>query len=195
MDINLLKAHLGDELFTQVQEKLGSLDGFAVIPTNDGSWLPKSRLDDEITKRNGLKETIKTLTQQLQEANDKVKSSGTLQAQVDQLTKDLAARDATIGAMQRSGKIRDELIKANAKNPELVEKLLDGDKIKTDDKGGLTGLSEQIEALKKDSAYLFADGKPADRGGFYGGGKDTNTNKTNVNDAVNQALRAAFGRS
>lgn len=196
MDISALKPHLGDELFTQVSEKLGSVDGLSIIPTNDGSWVPKSRLTEEIDKRKPLNTTIADLTKQLKEANDKLAASGTLQSQVDKLTQDLADRDQTITSMKRSGKIREALSKANARDVGVVEKLLDASKINEDDKGNLTGLDDQIKEMQKSSPYLFNEGSGSHGG--WGGGKDQHNgggSKSNSNAEINSLIRAAAGRA
>lgn len=197
MDITMLKTHLGDELYSQVEEKLGGLDGFNVIATNDGSWMPKSRLDAEITKRKELQTTVNSLTTELNDTKKQLEASGTLQSQVDQLTRDLAERDQTITGMKRSGKIREALSKANAKDVSVVEKLLDDAQIGEDDKGNLTGVDEQIKALKESSAYLFnEESHPGFRAGF-GGGKNPKTGSAEPasNEGVNGMIRRAAGRA
>ena len=105
MDISSLKTHLGDELFTQVEEKLKPVEGLSIIPTNDGSWVPKSRLDDELTKIKDQRTTISTLTKQLEEAKKAGESVTTLKATIDTLKNDVAQRDATITGMKRSGSL------------------------------------------------------------------------------------------
>ena len=195
MDANLLKAHLGDELYAQVEAKLTAVEDLRIIPTNDGSWVPRSRLDEEIGKRKPLQDTIKTLNADLAEARQKLEASGSLQSQVDQLTRDLKDRDATITGMRRSGKIREVLSKANLRDISIAEKLLDMSQIKEDDKGNLTGIDEQVKALKESSPYLFTDEKQSDKGGYFGGNKDHDKTPATGNEQVNQAIRAAFGRS
>lgn len=197
MDVTSLKTHLGDELFAQVEPKLKGVEGLTIVTTNDGSWVPKSRLDEELGKIKDHKTTISTLTKQLEEAKKAGDSATTLQATVDSLTQQLKDRDATITGMKRSGKIRDVLTKAKAKDPALVEQLLDASKIGEDDKGNLTGVDDQVKALKERSAYLF-DEEGGRRAGF-GGGKDPasggGSSGTNSNSDVNAAIRAAFGRT
>ena len=193
MDVSALKSYLGDELYSQVSEKLGSVDGFTLIATNDGSWVPKSRLTDEINKRKPLNDTIADLTQKLQDATGKLAASGTLQSQVDKLTKDLADRDQTITAIKRSGKIREALDKAKARDPGVVERLLDTSKIGEDDKGNLTGLDEQIKEMQKSSPYLFSEN--SGQHGGWGGGKDMGGGKPNGNSDFNAIIRAAAGRT
>lgn len=196
MDVTALKNHLGGDLYGQVEDALKGVDGLTIIPTNDGSWVPKSRLTEEIEKRKPLNGTITDLTNQLKEANEKLASSGTLQSQVDKLTQDLSERDQTIAAMKRSGKLRIACEKANARDPAVIERLLDQTKIGEDDKGNLTGVDDQIKALQQSSPYLF-NGDGGQHGG-WGGGKDTHPNNNGGiigNADVNSAIRAAAGRN
>lgn len=192
MDISALKAHLGEELYSQVEEKLSGVDGFSIIPTNDGSWLPKSRLDDEISKHKATKAAVTQLTQQLEEAKKAGASAQALQELVDSLKTQVAERDTTITGMKRSSKVQKALGTARAKDAAMVEKLLDMEKISEDDKGNLNGLEDQIKSLKESSPYLF-DEDPGQRGG-WGGGKNP-PEGTLSNADVNAAIRAAAGRS
>lgn len=194
MDISTLKAHLGDELFPQVEAALQGVDGLSIIATNDGSWLPKSRLDAELGKQKEMRTTINQLTQQLAEAKKAGEGAASLQATIDSLNQQIQERDATITGMKRSGKIREALMKANARDAAVVEKLLDGAAIGEDDKGNLTGLDDQIKALKEKSGYLFAE-EPDNRGGWSGGRNPKEAPKAQPgnNDAMNEALRQMMG--
>lgn len=197
MDVSSLKTHLGDELFTQVEEKLKGVEGLNIIPTNDGSWVPKSRLDEENAKHKTDKATITQLTQQLEEAKKAGLNAAALQATIDTLNAQVKERDATITGMKRSGKIREALVKAKARDASVVERLLDGSKIGEDDKGNLTGLDDQVKALKESSAYLFEEEKGGKAG--FGGGKDPGSGGghggSNSNTEINSIIRAAAGRS
>lgn len=192
MDVTMLKTHLGDELYAQVEERLGGLDGFQIIATNDGSWLPKNRLDAEITKRKDLQTTINSLTGELNDAKQKLAASESLQAQIEKLTGDLTERDGQITALKRSGKIREALSKANFRDVSIGERVLDMSKIGEDKDGKLTGLEEQIKALHENSPFLFADS--GQKGGF---GYEKSTVSSGTDDShydVNSAIRAAAGR-
>lgn len=197
MDVSTLKAHLGDDLFGQVETALKDVDGLTIIPTNDGSWVPKTRIDEEVTKQRTLKATITTLNQQLAEAKQKGESADALQATIDSLKQQVADKDATITGMKRSGKIREALTKAKARDVAVVEKLLDAAKIGEDDKGALTGVEDQIKALRESSPYLFEE-DGGHRGG-WGGGKDPRGNPGGSggtgNSEINSIIRAAAGRS
>lgn len=195
MDLTMLKTHLGDELYAQVEEKLGGLDGFRVIATNDGSWVPKSRIEEETAKARELRTTVNGLTKELNEAKQQLEANATLQQQVEQLTKDVADRDQTITGMKRSSKVREALAKANAKDAAVVEKLLDASKIGEDDKGNLTGVEEQIKSLQESSAYLFNETQNNGFRGGFGGAKNpkTGSNEKDGHADVNSAIRAAAG--
>ena len=197
MDVTSLKTHLGDELFAQVEPKLKGVEGLTIITTNDGSWVPKSRLDEELGKIKDHKTTISTLTKQLEEAKKAGDSAATLQATIDSLNQQLKDRDATITGMKRSSKLLEKATKANAKDPALVVRLLDQSKIGEDDKGNITGVDEQLKSMKESSAYLFNE-EGGRRAGF-GGGKDPASGGSgsggNSNSDVNAAIRAAAGRT
>ena len=193
MDISTLKTHLGDELFAQVEAALKDVDGLTIIPTNDGSWVPKTRLTEEINKRKALNDNIADLTKQLKDANDKVTASGTLQSQVDKLTADLADRDKTITGMKREGKIRAVVAKSNPHDVDMVMRLLDQTKISEDDKGNVTGVDDQLTAMRKDSPFLFGAG--GQHGGWGGGKNPSENDKAGSNSEINSIIRAAAGRS
>lgn len=194
MDITMLRSHLGDELYTQVEERLGGLDGFRVIATNDGSWVPKTRIEEETAKARDLRTTVNSLTKELNDTKSKLEAAGTLQSQVDKLTADLADRDQQIVGMKRSGRIREALQKANIRDAALGEKVLDLTKITEDEKGNLTGLDEQIKALQESSPFLFNE-PGGQKGGFgYDKNPASGAGAKDEHYDVNSAIRAAAGR-
>lgn len=82
---------------------------------------------------------------------------------VDKLKADLADMskkyDADTAALKLDSAIAKTLAGCGAKDADIVGKLLDRSIIKLDgDK--LIGVSEQLERLKSDKAFLFGDGKP-----------------------------------
>ena len=197
MNIDFLKGHLSDDLFTQTQTALASVEGLEIIHTNDGSWIPKSKFDEEVNKHKTTRTQLATVTKQLEDAKKAGVDSAALQTTIEQLTAQVQERDATITGMKRSAKVQAALAKANARDPKVVERLLDASKIGEDDKGNLTGLDDQVKVLKESSAYLFNE-DPGSRGG-WGGGKNPQENRGgsggNGNSEINSIIRAAAGRS
>lgn len=76
---------------------------------------------------------------------------------------------------------------AKARNVKAVRALLETEKLKLNKDGSLTGLSEQLDALKKDNAYLFEDEKQ-DAPTFLGGAGAGNSGVSDDN-----AVRAIMG--
>jgi len=188
MDISMLKECLGDELYARVQEKLEALEGMQVIAQNDGSWLPKGRLDAEIARRRELQASVKELQGKLQEQEG-------LRAQLKELAQAVNERERIIGSMRRSDRIRRALEQANVRDAGLVEKLLDAGAIREDAEGNLEGLQEQITLLRERSGYLFRDGVPeAQHAGFGGGRAPQSGGAGGAHRDVNSAIRAAAGR-
>lgn len=94
-----------------------------------------------------------------------------LQAELDSL-KAQYAKDTCEWKLGRQ--VDKALMDAKARNLELARKALDLSKVTVAEDGSLSGLSEQLEALKKSDGYLFAEeppaGRPLSTGGSHGGG-------------------------
>ena len=168
MDISMLEEALGEALYAQALEKLSEVEGLRVITTDDGTWLPKGRLDEEIAKRRELQETVGRLNAQLE-------ACGGVMEEVEALRRELAE-------LRRGETVRQTLREAGARDVGLVEKLVDaaGD------------IEAQVEALKENSPYLFEEEQKAARAGF-GGGRSARL--AHAHQDVNDAIRAAAGRN
>lgn len=65
------------------------------------------------------------------------------------------AHTVVVGAL-----VETELVKANARDTDVVLPLIDLSKVGVGTDGKLTGVTEQIAALKESKGYLFADSQP-----------------------------------
>lgn len=81
----MLKEILGEELFKQVEEKLGDKK---IAITNDGSWIPKSKFDEIIKEKNEYKKQLEKIDT---ESIDKQKQ------EVWELQKELTLEKQNIG--------------------------------------------------------------------------------------------------
>ena len=70
---------------------------------------------------------------------------------------ELAQQEAEqkVAAVKFDHALQDALREAKARNPKAVKALLDLEKIKLSDEGGLEGLEEQLTAVKTDNDFLF----------------------------------------
>ena len=185
-----LRQKLTPELFTQVTDALGDDFNFDVVP--------RSRLNKVIGQRDTLKEQLESALKGTQtkggsedddddddfQMPDTTKGKGKKQSSGTTLTEEIQQRinDATKQA-QNEVRIQyaglDALRNANAVDPDLVFTLIDKSKLKFDDSGKLTGIDEQITALKTSKPNLFPDG--SNKGGRNntpgGTGKDGGSEK------------------
>ena len=176
-----LRQKLTPELFTQVTDALGDDFNFDVVP--------RSRLNKVIGQRDTLKEQLEsalkgTQTKGGSEDDDddddfqmpdttKGKGKGKKQSSGTTLTEEEIQQRINDATKQAQNEVRiqyaglDALRNANAVDPDLVFTLIDKSKLKFDDSGKLTGIDEQITALKTSKPNLFPEGSNK------GGRKDT----------------------
>lgn len=76
-----------------------------------------------------------------------------------------------VAELKKQNAISLAITKANPKNEKALMALLDTSIIKLNDDGSVTGLSEQLETVKKENGFLFQEEKPneVDLGGSHGG--------------------------
>ncbi len=87
-----------------------------------------------------------------------------------------------INAINKNNAVENALARAGARTLRAVKALIDTDKITIDEDGSVKGLSEQIEALRKneDTKYLF-DTNKGFRGVVVGSGEDENISVEDMN--------------
>ena len=151
-----LKETLGEELYTQVTEKLGDKK----ILVNDGSYIPKSRLDEVISQKKTYEDQLNEFNNKLKQfeplesENEKLKSlTGELKTQMSKIKEEA---DKNLESTKFNSLLDLALIKANVRNPKAVKALLDMSEIKRDG-DQLLHLEKQLEAVKESDPYLFND--------------------------------------
>ena len=157
-----LKEILGEELFSQVKEKLGDneilIDDGTYIKNDDGSYVPKARFDQVNEQKNQYKDMLEGRDKQLKELKNKAKDSEELTAQIEELQQ---TNEQTVNEYETKLKeqsfnfaLEKEISKYEAKNVKAVKALLDTEKIKYED-NKLFGVEEQLKELKENEPYLF----------------------------------------
>lgn len=159
-----LKELLGEELFKQVEAKLGTEKKYFF---GEGEFIPKGRFDEVNNQNKELKANLAERDNQLKDLGEKAKGNEELTKKIAELTetnKKLSEEyEAKIAAREREYAIDGELSKIGAKNLKAVKALLDDEKIVVKD-GQIVGLNEQIETIKKNDAYLFNETQPTPPG-------------------------------
>lgn len=135
---------------------------------------------------------LNTLNDQLKAAQDRATVADSLTERVNQLTKDIADREATIAGNTKLYLVRDALRGMHAKNVDVILPLLNLDKVSVkEDNKTLEGLEEQVKPIQEKDTYLFDTNAGAQRAGA-GANPDVGDGK-NPASAVNQAIRQLAG--
>lgn len=161
-----LKELLGEELFNQVKAKLGDtkliIDDGSFIRKDSGDFVPRERLNELNNKhKTELDERDKKLTE-LQAAvkdnegatklvEDMQKANETLKTQNENLAKENEL-------IQKKGAVKDALVKAKCKFPDLFLPRFDYDNVKNVN-GKWIGIDDQINILKDETDYKDAFGE------------------------------------
>lgn len=164
-------------------------------------WIPKGKYNELNESKKLSDENLKKANATLEELKGKAGLSDEYKAQIDKL-KDEAkkaeeAHKATIAQMKRDSAIESALTSAKARNTKAVRALLDEGKLVLNEDGTLSGLKEQIEAVKKDNAFLFDSSDDDNNGGGGNGGKPffggSNPKGGSSGDALRDAMFSAAG--
>lgn len=128
-------------------------------------YVPKTRLDEVIEERNGLRDQVAERDKQIKTLGESAGDNQALKDQVAQLQADnkKAADEyaANMAQLRLDNAVDLALAGAKAKNSKAVKALLDQSKIKVGEDGKVEGLDDQIKAIQKSDAYLFDGGEPA----------------------------------
>ena len=139
----------------------------------EGSYVIKSRYDEAVEETKTLKATITERDKQLVDLKRNAGDNEDLKKQIKDLQEaNKAAKeeyDEKMKDMRLSTAIQ-LAIAVDAQDVGIVSGLFDKSKLILGDDGKVTGLDEQLAALKKDKPFLFKDGKPKGKGYEPNGG-------------------------
>lgn len=182
--MEFLKKALGDELYASVQAKVEAYNATDARKDNplkigdlsSGGYVSKDKYAALETEANGYKTQLEALNGELTTLKNKRGTDSdtkdaleALQAKYDADTKALQDQ---VGKAKFDGALETALAGSRVRNTKAVRALLDLERIKMDgDK--LTGLDDQMEALRKEAGYLFED---SGAWGDHHGGVDTHVN-------------------
>lgn len=119
----------------------------------------KGQVSQLTTERDALKQRASDSDKQLNELKSAHKDDKDFQAEIDKLKADNKAKDDAASKQLKETRLNYQtelaLVKAGALNTKAASALIDKDKLGLDDKGNVTGLDEQLEALKSDDSSKF----------------------------------------
>jgi thymidylate synthase len=127
-----LKELLGEELYKQVNEKLGDKK----IIVNDGSYLPKSKFDEKNEEVKLLKEKVSSLEKTSKETETIIKDNAEMKQKFEALQTEsktqLEAKDKQISNIVKKTALAKSLTEKGAKYPDLLLKEFDIDGLELD---------------------------------------------------------------
>ena len=168
--IEFLKQFFGDEALTfdQLNEKLSADDSIQIVNVADGSYVPKEDYDK--------------VNEQLQAATEEAKKYADFDSQL-QAAKDEG--EQKLSAYKREVAITKALTDANVADEVSVRANLKLDDIQLGEDGSITGMEDQLNALKESKPFLFTDPQQQlDLGGSTPGSNQPGTPK-GIEGAVN----------
>jgi hypothetical protein len=129
------------------------------------NYVPKTRLDEVIEERNGLRDQIAERDKQIKTLGESAGDNQALKDQIAQLQADNQKAseeyESNLAQIRLDNAVEIALTGAKAKNSKAVRALLDLTKSKVGEDGKVEGLEAQIKAIQKSDAYLFDGGEPA----------------------------------
>ena len=143
-----------------------------------------SQLSDMEDRLKAREAEVQALKDQHREKDQAMRG---MQEQLSGLEKRLKESTGTIRGLEKTAYERRVVEKSGARDPDLVMRLLDESRVLEEKDGTYSGISEQLEEMKRGAAYLFR-GEISERGGL------TDVRGMHHEGDVNAAIRAAFGR-
>lgn len=119
----------------------------------------KGQVSQLTTERDALKQRATDSDKQLNELKAAHKDDKDFQAEIDKLKADNKAKDDAASKQLKETQLNYQtelaLVKVGALNTKAASALIDKDKLSLDEKGNVTGLDEQLKALKSDDSSKF----------------------------------------
>ena len=154
-------------------------DAIDKIMTENGKDIEKAKGDaskaEELKTENAsLKSTIAERDQQLEDLKKTAGDNEQLKSQIDKLKDDnktaAEKHDKEMADLRKGYAIDNALLVAKAKAVKAAKAYIDTEKVTIDSKGNVTGIDDQIKALKEanDTKFLFDDGAPSIKGAAPG---------------------------
>lgn len=139
----------------------------------DEAYVPNSQYDNVEEEKKTLQATISERDKQLVELKKNVGDNEDLKKQIKDLQDANKAAKTEYDEKMKDMRLSTAIqiaIAADAQDVGIVSGLFDKSKLILGDDGKVTGLDEQLTALKKDKPFLFRDGKPKGKGYEPNGG-------------------------
>lgn len=124
----------------------------------------KTKLANATKESDSYKQTVEDRDKQLSDLKKQSGDNKDLQTKIEELQntnkEEKAKHQSELAGVKKDSAIRLALMNSKAKDPNLLMKSLDTDKISINDEGKLDGLKDQVDSFKKGHEYMFNQGEP-----------------------------------
>lgn len=124
-------------------------------------FVPRMRMNEVSEENKSLKKTVFDRDKQLEELKKSSGDNAELKKQIEALQEqnktEKAEHEKELARLKLDNAIETALTAEKVKNNKALRALLDIEKIRLNEGGELSGLSEQLEAAKRSDGYLFAE--------------------------------------
>ncbi len=150
-----VKKLLGDELFKQVEEKIGDVK---IDIVSDGKkWIPKVKFDEINTDKNTYKKQAENLTKDLDKLKESLKDNKDATEIIEGLKEEISKKEKEMAEEKKLNAIKLEILKDNPHNVEDILRRINVDEITIKEDGEAIGLRDVLDKIKKDESYLYKD--------------------------------------
>lgn len=147
-------------------------------------YVEKSKYDEAVEENKTLKTQVTDRDKQLETLKASAGDNEELKKQIETMKQQNAdkekAHKAELAQLRLDNAIDTALTAAGARNTKAVKALLDVSKVKLGEDGKLSGWDEQLAAVRKSDAYLFAEKQKTNFRGFNPGASGDIKPDTNV---------------
>ncbi len=131
----------------------------SVMTSLNGDFVTKTRFNELNEELKTARQSVSDRDKQLEELKKSAGDNQALATQITTLQQQNATQktefEAKLAALKLDNAVELALTGAKAKNSKAVKAMLDLSKVKLGEDGKLSGLDEQLEALKKSDGYMF----------------------------------------
>lgn len=126
------------------------------------NYVSKAQFNTKLEELKAAKAEKEAMVKEVDGLKKANKDNEALAAQIDEMKKAAKEREKqyqdSMNQFKLDSAVEMALTTAKARNPKAVRSLLDGGKLKLNEDGTVSGLDEQIKAIKESDAYMFEDG-------------------------------------
>ncbi|SDY13375.1 phage scaffolding protein [Eubacterium barkeri] len=156
-------------------------------------YIPKNRFEEVNTAKKQLEKDLKDRDGQLDELKKNAGDNEALKQQIEVLQGDNQKKDEDYQKQIRELAITNAVklaISETAQDVDLVASLLDTDKIILSADGSITGIDEQVKALKESKTFLFKeeDSNQNPQAGFQFGGDGKGSQTAPAQKSIKDAI-------